>query len=243
MQFTPQWRLICCVLIVVILLWLATPFIVKHLYPALAERGQFGDLFGSVNALFSGLAFGFVVIALILQNKELRQQAAHIQSQLDLTRDEFHASHRPKVRLKHLVLARNVQPGQPIVVELTFVNTGTADARLGEVGIRFLVLQTGDTLPNAQKIPSIYDFRDTEKLVCGVNTQIECDTGFKLRQEEFDFIQKSRFKLYCIGWTSYRDKAGRLRITGFCRILEGDLSDAYHARFCKFDDTDYEYED
>lgn len=35
-------------------------------------RGTFGDQFGAVNALFSGLAFGGVIIALWLQQRELR---------------------------------------------------------------------------------------------------------------------------------------------------------------------------
>jgi hypothetical protein len=138
------------------------------LYPELDQRGQFGDLFGSINALFSGLAFAGVVVALILQNEELRRQAAQIQSQLDLTRDEFYASHRPKVRLKHLRLSKNVQPGQSIVVDLTFVNTGTIDAIIAQVGLKFRVIKPDDTLPNEPAIPHIDDFKGGKRLVSGV---------------------------------------------------------------------------
>lgn len=38
----------------------------------LGERGTFGDMFGAVNALFSGLAFAGVVVAIVLQSQELR---------------------------------------------------------------------------------------------------------------------------------------------------------------------------
>jgi len=38
------------------------------------ERGQFGDMFGAVNALFSGLAFAGVIIALVYQRRELELQ-------------------------------------------------------------------------------------------------------------------------------------------------------------------------
>jgi hypothetical protein len=38
------------------------------------ERGQFGDLFGSINALFSGLAFAGVIVAIMLQREELSLQ-------------------------------------------------------------------------------------------------------------------------------------------------------------------------
>ena len=35
------------------------------------KRGQFGDSFGGINALFSGLAFLGVICAILLQQKEL----------------------------------------------------------------------------------------------------------------------------------------------------------------------------
>lgn len=43
-------------------------------YPALPERGTWGDSFGALNALFSGLAFAALIIALLMQGKELQLQ-------------------------------------------------------------------------------------------------------------------------------------------------------------------------
>lgn len=37
------------------------------------ERGSFGDMFGAVNALFSGLAFLGIIIAIVIQYQELRE--------------------------------------------------------------------------------------------------------------------------------------------------------------------------
>ena len=51
----------------------------------LKEPGQFGDMFGAVNALFSGLAFAGVVIAILLQRQELKLQ----RKELKQTRQEF----------------------------------------------------------------------------------------------------------------------------------------------------------
>ena len=45
------------------------------------ERGEFGDMFGAVNALFSGLAFGGVLITLVMQKHELRLQRKGIADQ------------------------------------------------------------------------------------------------------------------------------------------------------------------
>jgi hypothetical protein len=47
--------------------------------------GTFGDMFGSVNALFSGLALGGIIFTIHLQKKELKLQ----RKELSLTRDEF----------------------------------------------------------------------------------------------------------------------------------------------------------
>jgi hypothetical protein len=40
----------------------------------MAKRGQFGDMFGAINSLFSGLAFAFLIYTALLQKKELELQ-------------------------------------------------------------------------------------------------------------------------------------------------------------------------
>lgn len=42
------------------------------------DRGTFGDMFGAVNALFSGLAFLGLILAIILQYQELKEQRREI---------------------------------------------------------------------------------------------------------------------------------------------------------------------
>lgn len=61
--------------------WLATPFVIRWLYPELEEQGQFGDMYGSINALFSGLALGGAIIAIILQSQELKLQREELVNQ------------------------------------------------------------------------------------------------------------------------------------------------------------------
>ncbi|WP_194091613.1 hypothetical protein [Vibrio hibernica] len=51
-------------------------------------RGTFGDMFGAVNALFSGFAFLGVIYAILLQRKELSLQ----REELSLTRNELKKS-------------------------------------------------------------------------------------------------------------------------------------------------------
>lgn len=47
----------------------------------ISERGQFGDSFGVLNSLFTGLGFGGLVVTLLLQQKQIRNQEIEIQLQ------------------------------------------------------------------------------------------------------------------------------------------------------------------
>jgi len=49
------------------------------------EVGAFGDMYGGINALFSGLAFGGIILTIYLQRNELTLQ----RKELRLTRNEF----------------------------------------------------------------------------------------------------------------------------------------------------------
>lgn len=54
------------------------------------DRGTFGDMFGAVNALFSGLAFAGIIITILLQRKELslqRQELEETRAELKRTAD------------------------------------------------------------------------------------------------------------------------------------------------------------
>lgn len=59
------------------------------------DRGTFGDMFGAVNTLFSGLAFAAVVYAILLQRDDLQLQREDLRLQreeLRLTRAELERS-------------------------------------------------------------------------------------------------------------------------------------------------------
>lgn len=68
---TPFWPLLAA-LCGVFGLWLLSYFLISGRYSDYAERGQFGDMFGAVNALFSGLAFAGVLYAVYIQREDLR---------------------------------------------------------------------------------------------------------------------------------------------------------------------------
>lgn len=76
----------------IIVLWFGWWAFANSQYPSKADPGQFGDLFGGINALFSGLALAGVVTAVILQSNELQLQRETMEKQreeLELTRNEI----------------------------------------------------------------------------------------------------------------------------------------------------------
>ncbi|MGK0447081.1 MAG: hypothetical protein ACJA2M_000853 [Polaribacter sp.] len=64
-------------------LWYYTYCELKDLEPN--DRGTLGDMFGTVNALFSGLAFAGIIFTILLQRKELSYQREELRE----TRKEF----------------------------------------------------------------------------------------------------------------------------------------------------------
>lgn len=69
----------------VICAWIANIFLLPSFIKDASVRGSFGDSFGAINALFSGLAFVGVIVAILLQKEELEAQ----RNELEETRKEF----------------------------------------------------------------------------------------------------------------------------------------------------------
>lgn len=62
--------------------WLLPPLLMPGL-TELNHRGVYGDSFGSVNALFTGLAFSGIIFTILLQQREIRLQRADFKEQLN----------------------------------------------------------------------------------------------------------------------------------------------------------------
>lgn len=102
------------VIVLVISLWLLTWWGVTSFIndgeksEIWAKRGQFGDLFGSVNALFSGLAFSGLIYTIYLQRQELELQ----REELRLQREEMAASRGElanQVKIQKAICLTNIQ--------------------------------------------------------------------------------------------------------------------------------------
>ena len=82
---TKELKLFICAGCVICAVWLASFVLIYFCIDDWDVRGQFGDLFGSVNSLFSGLAFAGLVITIIQQrhDSQLQRQAIN-QSKKDI---------------------------------------------------------------------------------------------------------------------------------------------------------------
>lgn len=72
-------------MILVIVAWALSAVLISAFFSNGSDRGTFGDMFGAVNALFSGFAFAGLIYTILLQKKELSLQ----RHELALTRGEM----------------------------------------------------------------------------------------------------------------------------------------------------------
>ncbi len=69
--------------IFVVFLWISSQILIKINFGAADGAGEFGDQFGAVNALFSGLGFAGLVFTMLLQHKEIRNNQITANKQND----------------------------------------------------------------------------------------------------------------------------------------------------------------
>lgn len=70
---------------IILIAWITSMFVIKWKFSNWTIRGTFGDSFGAINSLFSGLALGGIIYTIFLQKKELSLQRKELKN----TRKEF----------------------------------------------------------------------------------------------------------------------------------------------------------
>jgi hypothetical protein len=126
----------------IFIVWIASGF---ALY-ALPERGTFGDMFGAVNALFSGLAFASLIYTILLQRQELRLQ-----------REELHFTRKEIEGQKLQLVAQN-----EVLRQQNFENTFFQSLRLMQELVNALDMGKGDGVVHGRDcITRLYRFYHT----------------------------------------------------------------------------------
>lgn len=70
--------LLAKMIVLVLIIWVSSTILIIFGLDNWSDRGTFGDLFGSVNALFSGLAFAGLIYTIVLQKQDLELQRNEI---------------------------------------------------------------------------------------------------------------------------------------------------------------------
>lgn len=95
------WFWIVIAIVGVIALWSLSWWLISKNIDCSTDRGTFGDMFGAVNALFSGLAFAGLIATLLYQQEELklqREELAQTREELKGQREEFEEQNKTMKR-------------------------------------------------------------------------------------------------------------------------------------------------
>lgn len=119
-------------LVAVLLLWGGVALVVYLKGEDWATRGQIGDMFGVVNALFSGLAFALLIFTIYLQRQEIQLQSEALKAQqeeLRLTRKEVKRSAEAQERSEEALRrqADSLKQTARINALSTLIETTTAE--------------------------------------------------------------------------------------------------------------------
>lgn len=84
-----KFRTLILIAITVIGLWAACLLISLRVFDSWETRGQFGDIFGAVNALFSGMAFAGILFAIFLFREKHVEQIKGLAAQIEAIANEL----------------------------------------------------------------------------------------------------------------------------------------------------------
>lgn len=170
-------------------------------------------------------------------------------AQVGLARQEFNASHRPRIRIKHVWLRNETPYDGPLKISLVFTNVGDRAARINKSGLAIVVIDSAARLP--PDIPFV-EFRahGSEPIGLGFTIESVIDTRRLITSDERISIISGGQLIYCVGFVEYLGTSGPTQIkrTSFARVLtvpEPGMRGRDFYRFRPLDpvDPDYEYED
>ncbi|MEW6208896.1 MAG: hypothetical protein AB1631_11050 [Acidobacteriota bacterium] len=153
-----RWAFI--ILFVVLLLWAASWISTYIFLPDWQTRSNFGEMFGAINALFSGAALSGVVYTIWLQQEELRLQRLELQ----LTRKELSRTAEAQEKSEKALnsqaeaLAHQIRVSMmpTILVELDKVQPDTEAYGPFDVGLRLRLANGGNGIAINVKVDDIH---------------------------------------------------------------------------------------
>jgi hypothetical protein len=162
----------------------------------------------------------------------------------------FHATNRPKLRIRHVWIREDIQPNKPITVNIIYVNVGDTKAQVLSFGVDFNILWPGVRLPGNLTPPMRPGVTLPE---CGLGeTQSTGDvmTLALMDAPRVEGIRDGFRTLCCFGFIEYSDigpeQTRKVRRTAFCRMFvptQDPIEGIGRFERPSEPDPDYEYED
>jgi hypothetical protein len=172
--------------------------------------GRFSDAHsGGITALASILIAAFTATLWITNGRQLR-----------LARDEFNATHRPKIIVRNFQIGDDdFRAGKPVTPLFIAQNIGDSPGRIIEVRSGVIALDSNAKLPTNLSFPfkEPFDVRlaSGERELFPANVGINAgDHGSVMFSEGFS---EGSSALHCLGVVVYLDAQNTRRETGFCR--------------------------
>lgn len=167
------------ILLTVLLIWALSAILISiFFWEKFENRGIFGDMFGAVNALFSGLAFAGIIYTILLQSDELKAQREELQlnrEEMKLTRKEFEAQNLQLERTRF---------------ESTLFHV-TNSVRLAAKHV-FYILQANPDYPGGSAVDGAEAFAHLHRTIEILTSQSHLNFGEKQKKYEEKIEEQSR---------------------------------------------------
>jgi len=197
-----------------------------------AQNEKWTLIYIGAGAVFTALLFLTGAIQAWLFVWQLRK----ISEQGKLARDEFNATHRPKLRVR-LLKVNPLEIGKPVQIEYIVANIGENDA----VKVRSEITLKVITGHGGEEKSWTNEFQMADVITGGCNTPTHV-TGAIVNPDWDDILKNPNGAIRILGTITYEEKSGIRRKTGFFRECTDGLN-----RFSRFGtediQRDYEYED
>jgi hypothetical protein len=170
----------------------------------------------------------------IVLSRVTGRQAALTRESIDLARQEFIATHRPKIIVYGVDVKLPGDTGNDRQVHFRYVNVGDSEAVVTSISSCIHVARK-DRPPAGLELHRHTVIR--HPILCKSG-----EHGFAITPDSVSFINLVRSgkppneAVFCVGVIAYRDKNDIERLTGFCRRYDGNSE-----RWLQLADHDYEY--
>lgn len=197
---------------------------------AIVGARYFGWFLNFISPAATWIATTVIGIYTIVLTCVTGRQAKLTRESIDLARQEFTSTHRPKILVYGLSFFG--KPNQPIAVSFRYVNSGESTATITGVGTALVHLFK-------PTMPSEINFRHKDTKVdipSGNHGLFVTEDTINPEAPSLLAALANQQKVICVGYIVYRDDNGTNRQMGFCREY-----DPASNRWLKMNDDEYEY--